>query len=197
MKRGDVFAVSWQGGGGFGDPLERDPERGAGGPAARPRCREQAASEVYGVVITRDGVDARSDPARRRAMRRARVGTLCDDPDALRAGRADRFARRPTVHRARQARRCMSSRRAGFMLATGSTRWRAGAVAVPMEPPAALPIHLHEHLAMTAYCCPATGALLSVDVHEKGSTPADDIVLDLDALVEGTAKLQVRPAPLP
>jgi hypothetical protein len=66
-----------------------------------------------------------------------------------------------------------------------------------MEPPAALPIHLHENLAMTAYCCPATGALLSVDVHEKGCTPADDILLDLSAMVEGTAKLQVRPAPSP
>ncbi len=33
MKRGDVFAVSWQGGGGFGDPLERD-----AGCGARPMC---------------------------------------------------------------------------------------------------------------------------------------------------------------
>ena len=36
------------------------------------------------------------------------------------------------------------------------------------------------------------GALLSVDVHEKGHTPPDDVVLDLDALVEGTAKQQAR-----
>jgi hypothetical protein len=66
-----------------------------------------------------------------------------------------------------------------------------------MEPSAALPIRLHEKLAMTAYCCPATGTLLSVDVHEKGCAPADDIVLDLHALIEGTAKPQARPAPSP
>jgi hypothetical protein len=45
---------------------------------------------------------------------------------------------------------------------------------------------------MTAYCCPATGTLLSVDVHEKGCAPADDIVLDLDALIKRTAKPQAR-----
>ena len=73
---------------------------------------------------------------------------------------------------------------AGFILATGSTRWRAGAVAIPMSPPAALPIVLHEMLAMTGYCCPATGALLSLDIHEKGAAPDDDIVLDLDALAD-------------
>jgi N-methylhydantoinase B len=45
-----------------------------------------------------------------------------------------------------------------------------------------LGIQLHERLAMTAYCCPATGTMLSLDVHEKGSVPPDDIVLDLSAL---------------
>ena len=68
------------------------------------------------------------------------------------------------------------------MLATRSTRWRAGAVAVPFAPPPVLGIRLHEKLAMTAYCCPATGSMLSLDVHEKGKVPADDIVLDLSAL---------------
>jgi N-methylhydantoinase B len=45
-----------------------------------------------------------------------------------------------------------------------------------------LGIRLHEKLAMTAYYCPATGSLLSLDLHEKGTTPQDDIVLDLGAL---------------
>jgi hypothetical protein len=35
---------------------------------------------------------------------------------------------------------------------------------------------------MTAYYCPGSGMLLAVDVHEKGSTVNDDIVLDLSAL---------------
>jgi N-methylhydantoinase B len=195
MKRGDVFAVSWQGGGGFGDPLERDPEAVLED-MRRALVSEQAASEVYGVVITRNGVDHTATQQRRGAMRRARVGTLCEEPDRFSSGqRLASLGDRLFIVRDKRGVHVVSP--AGFILSTGSTRWRAGAVAVPMEPPAALPIHLHENLAMTAYCCPATGALLSVDVHEKGCTPADDIVLDLSALVEGTAKLQVRPAPSP
>jgi N-methylhydantoinase B len=190
MKRGDVFAVSWQGGGGFGDPLERaldavltDVRRGL--------VSETAASEVYGVVLSHKGVDAAATEERRGALRLSRVGTLCNDPN--RFSNAERIASlgdRLFIVRDKRGLHVVSE--AGFVLASGSTRWRAGAVAVPMQPSAALPIRLHEQLAMTAYCCPATGALLSVDVHEKGCTPADDIVLDLDALVEGTAKPQAR-----
>jgi N-methylhydantoinase B len=180
MKRGDVFAVSWQGGGGFGDPLERDPE------AVLEDVRhglvsEQAESEIYGVVIDRTGVDHTATQERRGAMRRARIGTPCDEPDRFSGGkRIASLGDRLFIVRDQRGVHVVSP--AGFVLSTGSTRWRKGAVAVPMEPPAALPIHLHEGLAMTAYCCPATGTLLSLDIHEKGCAPPDDMVLDLDAL---------------
>jgi hypothetical protein len=43
--------------------------------------------------------------------------------------------------------------------------------------------------------------LLSLDIHEKGSIPQDDIVLDLEALIgtgiQGTTERQTRPAPSP
>ncbi len=180
MKRGDVFAVSWQGGGGFGDPLERDPE------AALEDVRhglvsEQAASEIYGVVIDRTGVDHTATQERRGAMRRARIDTPCDEPDRFSGGkRIASLGDRLFIVRDQRGVHVVSP--AGFVLSTGSTRWRQGAVAVPMQPPAALPIHLHEGLAMTAYCCPATGTLLSLDIHEKGCAPPDDMVLDLDTL---------------
>src|SRR6266545_2035310 len=190
MKRGDVFAVSWQGGGGFGDPLERDPaavlcdlRRGLISPAA--------AFDVYGVVIGRDGVDPTATQERRDGMRRARVGTFCDDPGRFSQGeRVASLGGRLFVVRDRRGLHVVSP--AGFILSTGSTRWRAGAVALPMEAPAALPIRLHDGLAMTAYCCPATGTFLSLDIHEKGSIAEDDTVLDLDALV-GSRRGGARP----
>jgi N-methylhydantoinase B len=190
MKRGDVFAVSWQGGGGFGDPLERDPQAVLTD-VRRGLVSGATAAEVYGVVLSRQDVDAAATEERRDTLRRARVGTLCDDPKRFSSGeRIASLGDRLFIVRDKRALHVVSQ--AGCILATGSTRWRARAIAVPIEPSAALPIRLHEKLAMTAYCCPATGALLSVDVHEKGCTPADDIVLDLDALVEGTAAPRAR-----
>jgi hypothetical protein len=35
---------------------------------------------------------------------------------------------------------------------------------------------------MTAFYCPASGALLAVDVHRKSDVPGDDLMLDLDSV---------------
>jgi N-methylhydantoinase B len=180
MKRGDVFAVSWQGGGGFGDPLERDPAAVLAD-LRRAAISPETASDIYGVVVTADGIDPAKTEERRQRMRAARIGKHCDDPT--------RFAKGQLVASLGGSLRIIRDDHgfhvvspAGVVLSTGSTRWRSGAVAVPTEPPAHLALCLHEGLAMTAYCCPASGTLLSLDIHEKGTIPADDIVLDLDAL---------------
>lgn len=180
MKRGDVFAVSWQGGGGFGDPLEREPAAVLAD-LRRGLISEETASGVHGVVTTSDGVDLPQTQERRRRMRTARIGTPCEDPGRFAKG-APLASIGDKLFVIRDVRGVHIVSPAGVVLATGSTRWRSGAVAVPMEPPASLHIRLHEGLAMTAYCCPASGTLLSLDIHEKGSIPKDDIVLDLDAL---------------
>jgi N-methylhydantoinase B len=51
---GDVWYHSWQGGGGFGDPLLREPERVADD-LARGAISRHAAEEIYGVVVARNG----------------------------------------------------------------------------------------------------------------------------------------------
>jgi N-methylhydantoinase B len=120
-------------------------------------------------------------------MRRARIGAPCDDPARFSQGtRIASLGDRLFVVRDERGLHVVSP--AGFILATGSTRWRAGAVAMPMAPPAPIPMVLHDGLAMTGYCCPATGALLSLDIHEKGKRPHDDIVLDLDRLTRGSTR---------
>jgi len=40
-------------------------------------------------------------------------------------------------------------------------------------------LKLHEGLEMSSFYCPVSGELLSVDVHEKGAMPPDDIILEL------------------
>ena len=71
MAPGDVYYLAWPGGGGYGDPLLRDPERVARDFAAG-LIREEECREFYGVVITTDGAPDGAETERRRADMRAR-----------------------------------------------------------------------------------------------------------------------------
>ena len=65
MTNRDVFAVSWQGGGGYGDPRERDPER-VRLDALRGYISREAAERDYAVVLRDDlTVDVKATEALR------------------------------------------------------------------------------------------------------------------------------------
>lgn len=68
----DALYVRWNGGGGIGDPLRREPDK------VMQDLRDgvispRAAAQVYGVVIERGAVDAGATALQRDAMRRARM----------------------------------------------------------------------------------------------------------------------------
>jgi N-methylhydantoinase B len=69
----DAFYVRWNGGGGYGDPLERDPDAVARDVREGTVSRE-AARDLYGVMMIGDAADLPATDAARAAMRRARVG---------------------------------------------------------------------------------------------------------------------------
>nr|HMN84073.1 hydantoinase B/oxoprolinase family protein [Burkholderiaceae bacterium] len=70
---GDVWYHSWQAGGGYGDPLLRDPDRVAGD-VARRIVSPQAAAGIYGVVLDGDGrCDRAATTQSRERLRRARL----------------------------------------------------------------------------------------------------------------------------
>jgi N-methylhydantoinase B len=71
LAPGEVFAMTWQGGGGYGDPLTRDPEAVVRD-LREEKITPQAARSVYGVVVTDDGVDAAATAAERDQLRAAR-----------------------------------------------------------------------------------------------------------------------------
>lgn len=176
MRPGDVFAASWQGGGGWGDPLDRDPS------AVQRDCLNelvspQAAADIYGVVLTQTEFDAEATRARRELLRAERIrgrNRIADcPPDAETIGEIGPALRVVRVDGEIQVVSC-----AGAVLARGSTRWRAGAIRAPFK--ACAMLRLHEGLEMSSFFCPVSGDLLSVDVHEKGAIPPDDIVLELE-----------------
>jgi N-methylhydantoinase B len=205
MTSRDVFAVRWQGGGGVGDPLDREPSdvvRDVINGAVTPG----QAAETYGVVLSGGSADARATLARRRALRAARLGVAVEEvpadpgpasPDAAPPGLAEGESWLSLGDRLRLVHgpggwRVVTT--GGALLCRDHTRWRTGAALHTMRLPAASHVALHPDLTVTASCCPVTGALLAVDLHTVGTKPAHDLDLDLSS---GTIADQpaVRPQP--
>jgi len=70
----DVYFTHWQGGGGYGDPLRRDPTAVAADVAAH-KVSHTGADEVYGVVLDGSGrADEEATRHRRTRLRRHRAG---------------------------------------------------------------------------------------------------------------------------
>lgn len=191
MTNRDVFAVSWQGGGGYGDPIERDPETVAkdvkGGAVSA-----EAAKAVYGVIVA-DGLDLRATEEERAKIRLARVGgAFRSEPERIFQG-TPLLSLSDALSLAKDRRGWHVVTKAGYILCTGSTRWRSGAMSASWRKlPAEFGIVLHEDLAATAYYCPASGTLLSVDFHFKDVRPPDDAILDLtsvDGLLSGHSRI--------
>jgi len=74
VRPGDVYELWWSGGGGFGDPFERD-EHAVLGDIAAGRVTREAAQKTYGVAVdAARGVDAARTAALRSALRRVGSG---------------------------------------------------------------------------------------------------------------------------
>lgn len=98
LEPGDVVVMETSGGGGFGDPLERDPALVAAD-VAEGYVSRAAAGTVYGVVLAGETVDGAATAARRAALRAARprvrlVGAPGLDGERGRAIRLDRHTAR-------------------------------------------------------------------------------------------------------
>jgi N-methylhydantoinase B len=71
VREGDVLMMESSGGGGFGDPLERDPSLVIAD-LAEGYVTPAAAESIYGVVMMRGVVDTKATVARRAQLRAAR-----------------------------------------------------------------------------------------------------------------------------
>ncbi|MBI4505893.1 MAG: hydantoinase B/oxoprolinase family protein, partial [Chloroflexi bacterium] len=86
LRRGDVVVMRTSGGGGYGDPLERDPALVWHDVVEGYVSREAAARGGYGVVVTATGVAAASTAALREELRAARCfATIAatDEPELV------------------------------------------------------------------------------------------------------------------
>jgi N-methylhydantoinase B len=86
LEPGDVVLMESSGGGGFGDPLERDPARVAAD-VAEGYVTAAAAEAIYGVVLREGEPDARASAAGRAELRAARPRVLMLAAEGLDAER--------------------------------------------------------------------------------------------------------------
>jgi len=183
MTDTDVFEVRWQGGGGFGDPLQRDIDLVAKD-VRNGVVSKEAAQLVYGVAVGEDGqADAQKTDTCRAELRESRISGSRGPRNAAKGGgeAIGHISENLTLRRGPSGLQVVST--GGAVLSSGSTRWRDGAVACVHESlPKEWNITLHENLAMTAWYCPLNGDLLAVDVHERGRRPADDVVLQPESM---------------
>jgi N-methylhydantoinase B len=161
LRAGDIFAYSFQGGGGFGDPIERDPDAVArdveGGLVS-----ELAAEELYGVVVSSGVPDAAHTEARRRRIRSERLGGADPAPAGADEGRpigpALRIRSDGRVH-------C----RCGRPLAEAGGDFKDGTVMRTVAPQRhGRGLRLHAALELREHACPGCGTLLESEVARKG-----------------------------
>ncbi len=169
---GDVVLYTWQGGGGYGDPLDRD-ERLVEHDVALGIITERKAREVYGVPGDRDALrrarlkSAAAPEAPPRGEPVGRVGislVLARDP----AARAD--PRSPDPGALQIECPC------GRPLGPARGDWRQGCVRQVLRD---LPrgIVVHATLELVRYLCPGCGRQHGVEVAERGAPPLEDFRL--------------------
>ena len=171
LHRGDVLAYSFQGGGGYGDPIWRDPERVARD-VHNGLVTPHWASALYGVVLRAGVVDAEATRARRRASAPSASAEARRRPSRPMAAPTPRVC--PAIHQAGHF-RCLC----GADLGPATESWKPRASRRTVPPQAFGPhITLHAELELREFCCRECGTLLEAEVARRGQDSLASIVLD-------------------
>jgi len=166
VGRGDVFAYTFQGGGGYGDPLQRDPALVARDVDDGYVSRRSAAKH-YGVVFA-DGStspDVAATEARRLAIRRERLGGRA--PSAVAPQHNEALA--PDIRIGGDGHfHCAC----GSDLGPVDRNWKDRSAARDIAPEACgSHVHLHDELSLKEFSCPDCATLLEVEVLRKDEAP--------------------------
>jgi N-methylhydantoinase B len=191
LPRGDVFAVRYPGGGGYGDPLLREPERVAEDVQAGWVTTESAAG-VYGVVI---GADRGPDVAATESLR-ARIRAERSEwarpreaaADATEWPRSEATGEPPRpVHACinsldRNGERILACERCGYGITGYRGNYKLGLL-LAESPVTEIPLvddpgyYLDDPLVLRRYCCPECQVLMASEVVKVGEPHIPDMIL--------------------
>ncbi len=186
VAEGDVMMMACSGGGGYGDPLDREPDR-VGADVAEGFVSVGAAADVYGVVIVDGGVDVEATRLLRNRIRaersrwstvEARFGPPGDVPQSPATGEAPRSVHEYVVARDDGARRVLACARCDLVLAAYRGDYKYGLLlderGVDVLPRVEDPSYfLDEDMVLRRYCCPGCRVLMTVEIARR-SEPAID-----------------------
>jgi N-methylhydantoinase B len=176
----DVFLLRWSGGGGYGDPLERDPATVARD-IHEGAVSVERAHDVYGVILRDAALDEAATVARREALRGARIGVAhapVPEPAVIPEG-----ARRLDDHLVVLADEAVACAHCATRLTDGVGSYKEGAAVLDRE---LLDVHLvwidsrtfiDEDIVLREFSCPGCAALLASDVTRRSSAPLADKTL--------------------
>ncbi|HSI98213.1 MAG TPA: hydantoinase B/oxoprolinase family protein, partial [Gaiellaceae bacterium] len=178
VRPGDVLEYRWAGGGGFGDPLERDPEL-----VARDvrwgAISESHAKTAYGVVLDGEGYDPKATEQLRSTLRRARLESAqmpAARPSGERGEPMTAFG--PSLRIERHDDGPHLACACGHSFGAAEDNWKLGAARLALHGSRTpLQIVVHEELELMQYLCPACGTLLSTEVEERGTGPLHDVAV--------------------
>ncbi|MDE2302051.1 MAG: hydantoinase B/oxoprolinase family protein [Sphingomonadales bacterium] len=193
LGAGDVFELRVGGGGGYGDPLERQPEL-----VARDRASgavsSDSAERVYGVVLNADGtVDDEATEARRAALRAGRkawkpvVREGSNTAPVPATGEPDRLVHEYVAATDRDGERILACALCGQQLAAYDRSYKFGTL-VDEGPVTDIPgaqdpaLHIDDAMVFRRYCCPGCQTQLATEIAR-----ADELMFHEMRLV-GTAK---------
>lgn len=178
LEQGDVFIFYPAGGGGYGDPLEREPDM-VGRDVVRGAVSVEAAHRHYGVVLAADGsVDADATARTRAEQRRLRLGAAATSPSAPASDPDTARDVRPVAEYLEEAsigeRRVVRCRRCRHVHGPAGEDARTAAIrrTVPLGaagPWLALPWRgVSPHFVLVESICPGCGVLFDVEQQRTG-----------------------------
>lgn len=184
VGRGDLFYMRCTGGGGYGDPIDREPERVLED-VRRALVSRKAASDLYGVVIVEDGmsIDAEATAQRRREVKSDRCNDhVAQTPAGLeRNAPSRRFGEYLEVVE-RTGSRIIACRRCGHFLCGEADDPQAAAICREISLQEAGPLFPSDASTpciVRLYWCPGCGCQFGAQIAEKGSAPLVDIALSI------------------
>ena len=186
LNSGDIFEYTWQGGGGYGDPLDRDPEL-VKDDVIKGSISEASCRDIYGVVINGSPpqVDVDGTASLRRKIRDERMG------DALRPTHGSQVK---DGHRLLPMGECLEvvsvdnrlvvKCKCGCDLGDVDKNWKEQTAVRSVGAEAAGPrCKLHKDLEMLEFLCPDCGTLLTIDIKKRDEPLIFDVELETKGLL--------------
>lgn len=191
LNSGDMLETTFAGGGGYGDPLERDPES-VGLDVMRGYVTTGAAASLYAVAVAEDGtVDTAATDGLRKAEREARAawqttaeatGSEAPAITTEATGEPELSVHEYLVSRDHEGHRVLACSRCGHIASDGRANYKSGLLTdvqpVTLLPKVIDPSHfLDVEMVLRRYCCPGCQVLMAVEVARSSEAPFDEFLL--------------------